>query len=681
MGEESDGADMITGPSLGDAAVSKLCTVRETLYKALKKSRRLEDAVRSSSPRLQTIWRSMPTLEAAVAPLRSHKRALHDLGTRIDKAVGPAFVVLKTFDTVHGLEKAVLSGPQCDFVAYITLICRLEGVLDTLCEKCDDAIELLLEMLSFIEQNCLLEQNNIQKLNSNLDSLKAWRKSRERANLDGGLLDSAMDRLEIEFGKLLDDFSEPKQSHDTGKSPLPLPAKDIKMLQMIVERLDSNNRIHRCIELYIERRSRAAKASMQSLQLGYLELSYAELGSKLDWKPLEKFVGAWTQHIVVAVDRIFQPEYHLCCQVFEKLGSEERLQCFSKIAVRGGLIVFLQFGQVVARSSSEPQKLFKLLDMFQAMNYLRPSFTKLFGGQGCKEIQQRTRDLLKLIVQGAYELFLELKQQVELQRHAEMPSDGSIPRVSMFVVGYLRHLVGDFYGPIMAQVLAIEKSWRDRGKMDRDLLPQAVREILKALESSFYERAKSSKEQALFHLFLVNNHWYLYANCKVRELRPVVGDLWLREQQQQAEHHTTLYLKDGWGKIMQHLSIEGVLILTGSRAGARDLLKMRLKAFNGAFSNLYQRHATWSIPDPELREKICLKVVKAIVPAYRTYIQSYGPLMEQDGKPIKYAYTAQTLECMLNKLFQGLPEKGMNGSDKQANVSSAIASATVAKVV
>jgi len=96
-----------------------------------------------------------------------------------------------------------------------------------------------------------------------------------------------------------------------------------------------------------------------------------------------------------------------------------------------------------------------------------------------------------------------------------------------------------------------------------------------------------------------------------------------------------------------------LILFSGSRATARDLLKQRLKAFNVAFDDLYKKHAKWIIPDKELRAKTCHSAVQALVPIYRSYMQSYGPLVEQDGSPKKYAkYTAEDLERMLGGLFQ-----------------------------
>ncbi|KAI5053955.1 hypothetical protein GOP47_0031153 [Adiantum capillus-veneris] len=138
---------------------------------------------------------------------------------------------------------------------------------------------------------------------------------------------------------------------------------------------------------------------MKALPLNFLQIKY---GSKVDWKSLGMYIGPWTQHMEVVVKSICEPEYQLCSQVFEKLAFEDWEGSFGKIVVSRGLLELLHFGEVAVNSPDEPQKLFKLLDMFEAMTNLRPLF-------GCKDVQQRMKGLLKLIVQGAHDIFLGAK--------------------------------------------------------------------------------------------------------------------------------------------------------------------------------------------------------------------------------------------------------------------------------
>eukprot|EP00250_Pteridium_aquilinum_P014414 c21973_g1_i1 orf=680-2749(+) len=689
MAEFSSKAGDSSG-SLDNAGLSELLTARNRLHTAMQKCRSLEDDLCKTGPRLQRIAKRIPSLEVAFEPLRSHRRVLDDLVGNIDQAVAPTSAVLKVFDAMHDLEQPLLDDPQHDLIGYIGLISRLEEAISFLSQNCPMAIEWLQDFVDFLEHNQVLQDAPMNRISSNLKLLQAWQSSGDQAKLDGGLHSASLDRLEAEFQRILSEesllaFSLTSQAARKADavSNRKLTAQTLKSLHLIVQKLALNGRRQRCMDLYVETRVKVIRDSFKALPLNYLQI---KSGTKIDWKSVGMYIGPWTQHMELVAKSLCEPEYQLCNQVLERLGYEDWEESFGKIVLAGGILELLQFGEVVVKSRDEPQKLFKLLDMFEAMNNLRSCFGKLFGGPGCKEVQQRTRELLKLIVQGAHDIFLEFKQQIENQRGIQAPSDGSLPKVSSFVLGYVKHLVGDFYGPIITQVLTICHSWKEDAmekKSTDSLLPKAVLSIMNTLVLNIHEWANSFKEEPVFHrLFLCNNFWYLAVNCRASELKAFVGESWLKEQQQQAEHNISLYMKEGWAKIVQHLNLPEVMTLTGSRAAARDLLKTKLKAFNAAFEELYQKHAKWIVIDAELREKMGVKVVKSVVPAYRTYLQSYGPLLEQDGSKSKYVkYSPQSLERILGSLFQGRSEKILSGSDKKMSGSAAIAHPTTVSVV
>lgn len=117
------------------------------------------------------------------------------------------------------------------------------------------------------------------------------------------------------------------------------------------------------------------------------------------------------------------------------------------------------------------------------------------------------------------------------------------------------------------------------------------------------------------------------------------------------------FLKESWGKLPALLSREGLILFSGGRATARDLVKKRLKAFNEAFDEMYKKQSNWVMLDKDLRDKTCQSIIQAIVPVYRSYMQNYGPLVEQEGSGKYVKYTAQSLEKVLNGLFHSKPVK------------------------
>jgi hypothetical protein len=95
----------------------------------------------------------------------------------------------------------------------------------------------------------------------------------------------------------------------------------------------------------------------------------------------------------------------LCVKVFGK-HKDCGAACFTEVASCVGVLDFLRFGRAAVDAKKDPIKLLQLLEVFDSLNKLRFDFNRLFGVKACAEIQ--TRDLVKLLVNGAAEIFEEL---------------------------------------------------------------------------------------------------------------------------------------------------------------------------------------------------------------------------------------------------------------------------------
>nr|AFK48073.1 unknown [Medicago truncatula] len=72
------------------------------------------------------------------------------------------------------------------------------------------------------------------------------------------------------------------------------------------------------------------------------------------------------------------------------------------------------------------------------------------------------------------------------------------------------------------------------------------------------------------------------------------------------------------------------------------------------FEELHQKQSQWTVPDRELRESLRLAVAEVLLPAYRSFVKRFGPLVETGKNPQKYIkYTAEDLDRMLGEFFEG----------------------------
>ncbi|KAM7265564.1 hypothetical protein ACFE04_003247 [Oxalis oulophora] len=632
----------------------------KSLKLSLEKSKKLGLSLEKTASRFDEIKQRLPYLEASVRPIRADKDALLAAGGHINRAVGPAAAVLKVFDAVHGLEKSLLSDPRNDLPGYLSVLKRLEEALRFLGDNCGLAIQWLEDIVEYLEDNQVADTRYLSDLKK---SLKV-QTSEGKVGLDGGLLEAAFDKLEGEFRRLLTDHSVPlpmSSSPLLGEqaciAPSPLPVAVIQKLQAILGRLIANNRLEKCVSIYVEVRSINVRASLKALDLDYLEISVSEINSV---QRIEGCIGKWGKHLEFAVKHLLEEEFKLCNDVFDRIGLDVWMGCFAKIAYQAGILAFLQFGKTVTESKKDPIKLLKLLDIFASLNKMRLDFNRLFGGPACAEIQIITRELIKSVINEAADIFWELLLQVELQRQILPPSDGCVPKLVSFITDYCNKLLGDDYKPILTQVLVIHRSWKHE-KFQEKVLVNEVLTIVKAIELNLETWIKNYEDNTLSYIFAMNNHWHLYKYLKGTKLGDLLGDAWLREHEQYKDYYATFFLRDTWGKLPGHLSREGLILFSGGRATARDLVKKRLKTFNQAFDEMYTKQSKWVLSDKDLRDKIVQQIIQAIVPVYRSYMQNYGPLVELDASSSKYVkYSVQSLEKMIGSLF--LPKPGRSSS-------------------
>ncbi|KAJ0008438.1 hypothetical protein Pint_30509 [Pistacia integerrima] len=606
-------------------SIDNLLAARNFLNASLEKSRVLAVALDKTGPRLEEIKGGLSSLEAAFRSTSMRKCSLGVVRDQIDCAIGPAAAVLKVFDGVRELEKSLLSEPCSDLSKYLSIMKQLEEAMIFLAGNCRLSIEWLEGIAEAFDGSSVVDDQYISRVKKCLRILQELQATDVCARLNGGLLFEASNKLETEFKDLVTQHTIPY----------------VLKLQAIIDRLNANGRLENCISIYAEIRSSNVRRSLEVLDLEYLEKSMSESD---DVQDIERFIDNWCEHFELVVKHVFEPEYKLCNDVFDKTGSDACMRCFEKIAAQSGILSFLQFGMNVTESKKNPLKLLKLLEIFSVLDSLRVDINLLFGGDACLEIKNLTRDLVKRVVDGVCEVFWELPLQVELQRQISPPINGTVPRLVSFVTDYSNQLLGEDYRPILTQVLVIHQSWKQE-KFEKGLLTSQIYNIIKEIALNLDAWSSSYEDNTLSYLFMMNNHCH-FCNLKGTELGEMLGDSWLKAHEQYRDYYVGLYVRESWGNIF-------ALLRQGRKSNARDSAKKRLKAFNEAFDYMYKKQSFWVVADKSLREKICNLVVQAFVPVYRSYLQSYGVLVEQDVSASKNVkYSVYNLEKMLSSMFQ-----------------------------
>ncbi|PWA56679.1 exocyst complex protein Exo70, Cullin repeat-like-containing domain protein [Artemisia annua] len=647
-----------------------LIHTRDLLNTTLHQSRQLDVEIHKTSANISRINHTFASLAAALRNIASRCATLA-FADHVDRALPPLYAVVNVYQLVDELGRLVSSSANSysDLNVHLSLLKRYRQALTFLTNTCTLAImwmedvKRIFDTTTCVGDGVGIDVSHHSIVCKALHLLNELKETEQRSLVDQGILDVAFRELEDDFENILIDHSVPiqvpsslfssgdEESDVSVTSPASaLPFHVIQNLKAIVACFSSDNRVDRCMSIYVKVRSTIVQTALQGLDLDYLDMPpLSEFDSVQE---IEGYVDEWARHLEFVLKHLLELEYMLYDQVF---GHEQKNDCFFKIALQSGIQRFIRFGNTVTKGKKEAIKLFKLLDVFATLNNLRHDFNRIFGGKTCSEIQTQTRELIRKVVNGVCEIIRDLSAQVKLQRLTDPPQDGTLPRLVTFVTEYSEELLDDDYRPVLEQVLEIHGSWyHDTNKFRKGLVSVEVYNLVKSLEVNLETWAKRYEDASLSYIFMMNNSCYLSKHLKGTRLGDLMGESWLKRHEDCVEYYATLYLKDSWSKIPT--------LLTNSD---RDV-KKRIKGFNEAFDQLYKKQSGWVLCDGGLRWKTCQLILQIIVPVYKSYITKYLALGDGGASPIlspnRYVkYSAKSLENMLTCMFQ--PNLGKYGSN------------------
>ncbi|CAH1424208.1 unnamed protein product [Lactuca virosa] len=617
-----------------------LIRTRDLLKTTLHQSTQLDLQIHQTTTNLSRINSS-----------KSHITNIPSLSTlhhHLHRALPPVSAVFQVYQVVEELG-GLLSDhhPSPDLHHHLSLLKRFSQALTLLTNTCNLAILWVEDINTTIVDN--LYHSNVSKT---LHILKELQRFEERSLLKHGILNVAFENLKHEFTTLLIENSFPLQvplslfsSGDDESDvfdPIPeaLPFPIVKNLQDIVACFSCNNLVDQCIHVYIKIRGTIVHRSLEGLDLDYLEITLTEFHSVQE---VEGYIDEWGRHLEFVVKHLLELEYTLCEHVFSKsIEVNVWKYCFSKIALQSGIQSFIKFGNTITKCKKEAIKLFKLLDIFTTLNNLRQDFNRIFGGKGkpCSEIQSQTRGLLKNVVNGACEIFQDLKAQVELQRLNDPPPDGTIPKLVIFVTEYANELLDDEYKHELEQVLKIHSSWHNESKFTKGIVSVEIKNIVKSLELNLDTWAKRYEDASLSYIFLMNTSCYLSKHLKGTKLGDLMGESWIKRHEVHIEYYTSLYLKESWGRIPALLSNND---------------RNKMKGFNDVFDQVFRKQSEWVLCDRDLRWKTCQMIMEVVVPVYKTLVESGATHSPNSNKYLKYS--DEKIENMLTSMFRSKLDK------------------------
>ncbi|XVF39795.1 hypothetical protein PTKIN_Ptkin01aG0061000 [Pterospermum kingtungense] len=670
-----------------DSNLVKLELACSDLRTLLQSSVKMEKTLEEMDKKFDFIEDNLSTAAKRVAPLQSLAMAAKALETRINRAVSPALALLHSFKLSDSLQQKLVElsdqllterSPRKrlkKLLKYVDCIDQLNVAINLISRDGEPVIQKLQEVVEFLSRTKATDQYRTQRLKETLITLRALYESEVDAMRFDGLLDQALLNLQDEFEIMLQqirhqNIGEQQAAEDEADQTMVISdlgtEMEVQVIRRIAETLAANDCLDISIDIFVKVRYRRAAKALMRLNPDYLRTYTPEEIDEMEWESLETAMSLWIQHFELAVKTVLVSEKRLCNQVLGGLPEVlVWLECFVKIADKI-MAVFFRFGEGVARSSKEPQKLFKLLEMFESLEKLQLEFSEIFEGESGADICIRFRELEKLLVHASSKVFWEFGLQIEGTSDGfPQPQDGSVPKLVRYAINYLKYLTTETYSAPMAKVFRTEQVWKagilSKPETDENLLKDAISNIMEALQRNIESKSSRYKDKILPHIFVMNTYWYIYMRSRNTELGKLLGEQYLKNTYKTvAEESAYMYQRQAWGPLVRLLEKEDLEEPDNNQRSTGAFLRGKMEAFFNCFDEISLRHrGGYSIPDADLRAQIREATVRLVVPVYSEFLNKHSALL-----PVKSYVSPESFQGLLGQVFNGTDRTG-NGRLKR----------------
>ncbi|CAO2840022.1 unnamed protein product [Amaranthus hypochondriacus] len=424
-----------------------------------------------------------------------------------------------------------------------------------------------------------------------------------------------------------------------------LPSATVNELHEIAKRMVFVEYGRECSHVYSACRREFLEESLS--RLGLQKLSIDEV-QKLPWPELEDEIERWCKSVVFSLRILFPSERRLCDRIFYGFPSTSDF-AFMEVC-RGSVIQLLNFADAVAISSRSPERLFKVLDLYETLRDLLPEFEILFSDQFCIFLRNEALAIWKRVGEAIRGIFMELENSIQ-RDPAKVPiPGGGLHPITRYVMNYLRAACKS--QQTLDQVFEEEK---ERALSGTSSLSMQMVWIMELLESNLLAKSKVYKDPALSSVFMMNNGRYIVQKVKDSELGLLLGEDWIRKYSVKVRQFRVNYQRSTWNKVIAVLKVEnggGSNINGGMNSRP---LKERFKLFNDYFEEILNIQSSWIVFDNQLREELKTSVTQNLLPAYQNFIGRFQMSTEAGRNPEKHIkYSVEDVEARINnELFRG----------------------------
>ncbi|KAI9091652.1 hypothetical protein K1719_028095 [Acacia pycnantha] len=429
-----------------------------------------------------------------------------------------------------------------------------------------------------------------------------------------------------------------------------LPSGTIQDLHEIAKQMVAAGFGKECAHVYSSCRRQFVEESLS--RLGLQKLSIEDV-HKMPWQDLEDEIARWIKASNVALRILFPSEQRICNRVFFGFSSASDLS-FMEIC-RGSTLQLLNFVDAVAIGSRSPERLFRILDVFETLRDLIPEFESLFSDQYSVFLKNEAITIWNRLGEAIRSIFMELENLIRRDPTKAAVPGGGLHPITRYVMNYLRaacrscqtlEQVFEDNGPSVKDYTKLDES-----NASSSSLSVQMAWVMELLESNLEAKSKIYKDPGLCSVFMMNNVRYIVQKARDSELGTLLGDDWIRKHTAKVRQYHISYQRSSWSKLLGLLKIERGSL--SSNVVAKSM-KEKIKSFNMQFEDICRVQSAWVIYDDQLREEIRIALERILLPAYGNFTKRFENVPELGKHAEKYIkYGVEDMEAKLQDLFRG----------------------------
>lgn len=471
------------------------------------------------------------------------------------------------------------------------------------------------------------------------------------------------------------DTKEQQQGADTDPDNQPgesetnfpgYPEEAIASMRKIAGEMLSRGYESECCQAYIMARRNAFEEILQ--KLGLERISIDEMVQKVQWETLARdMIPAWINTFKQCTAVYFPGERKLAEAVFA--GSPTvSAGIFSSLS-RGVVIQLLNFAEGAAMTKRAMEKLFKLLDMYEALRDVIPKLDGLFPEESLEELKTEMSLAKSRLGEAAISIFCDLETSIKSETARTAVPGGAVHPLTRYIMNYLT-TAGDYKE-------TLEQVFREHSKIERadstgrpndaeesssataaSPFAAQVTRLMELLDTSLEGKAKLYRDVALSNFFMMNNGRYILQKIKASsEMSQVMGDTWCRKRSSELRTFHKNYQRETWNRVLTCLGHEG-LSVNGKLQ--KPVLKERFKSFNTMFDEIHRTQSTWLVKDAQLQSELRVSISGVVIPAYRSFLGRFSQYLDPGRQTEKYIkYQPEDIETYIDELFEGKPHQSI----------------------